>query len=127
MSSTPSDEDAKIVTLARMARTRAHAPHTGVGEGAALRDVDGRTYAAATVEHTDPALTTGALRGALSAAVSSGARRFEAAAVVRSGEPAARAEELRLLAEFGAGVPILLADESGTVRDTVVVPEPGSA
>ena len=36
-------EDAKIVTLARAARSRAHAPHTGVAEGAAVRDTDGRT------------------------------------------------------------------------------------
>ena len=43
-------EDDKIVVLARGARLRAHAPHTGLAEGAAVRDTDGRTYAAATVE-----------------------------------------------------------------------------
>ena len=37
-----SPEDAKIVTLARGARLRAHVPHTGVAEGAAVRDTDGR-------------------------------------------------------------------------------------
>ena len=30
------EEDAKIVTLARGARLRAHVPHTGVAEGAAV-------------------------------------------------------------------------------------------
>ena len=34
-------EDAKILTLARVARQRAYAPHTGVAEGAAVRDTDG--------------------------------------------------------------------------------------
>jgi len=49
MSATPDGalpaEDAKLVTLARGARGRAAA-----AEGAAVRDEDGRTYAAATVE-----------------------------------------------------------------------------
>ena len=39
-----SPEDAKIVTLARSARAR-----TRAAEGAAVRDLDGRTYAGATV------------------------------------------------------------------------------
>ena len=38
-------EDAKLVTLARSARGR-----TGAPEGAAVRDTDGRTYVAATVD-----------------------------------------------------------------------------
>jgi hypothetical protein len=38
----PSAEDAKLVTLARATRARARAD-----EGAAVRDLDGRTYAAA--------------------------------------------------------------------------------
>lgn len=111
-----SAEDAKIVTLARNARLRAHAPHTGVGEGAAVRDTDGRTYAAATVENTDPALTTSALRAAVAAAASSGARTFEAAAVVADGH--LREADLAVLREFGSGVPVLLAGPDGMVRQT---------
>ncbi|MDP9407473.1 MAG: cytidine deaminase [Actinomycetota bacterium] len=123
MSDTLDGEDAKIVVLARTARLRAHAPHTGTAEGAALRDTDGRTYAAATVEHSDPALTTSALRGALSAAASSGARRFEAAALVTGDEGAPSDDDRRLLAEFaGAGLPVLVADAKGQVRETVTVP-----
>jgi cytidine deaminase len=107
-------EDAKIVTLARSARLRAHAPHTGVAEGAAVRDVDGRTYAAATVENADPALTTSALRGAVSAAASSGARAFEAAAVV--GGSLLSEADVAVLREFGVGVPLLLAGDDGAVH-----------
>ena len=110
-------EDAKIVTLARGARSRAHTPDTGVAEGAAVRDTDGRTYSAATVENADPGLTTTALRGAVAAAASSGARAFEAAAVV--GGLLVSEADVAVLREFGVGVPLLLADADGTVRHSV--------
>jgi cytidine deaminase len=109
-------EDAKIVALARSARLRAYAPHTGITEGAAIRDTDGRTYAAATVENADPALTVSALRAAVAAAASSGARTFEAAALVTDAD-AVDLRDLAFLAEFGATVPILLAGADGTVKD----------
>lgn len=68
-------EDAKLVTLARAARGRIAAP-----EGAAVRDSDGRTYAAASV--TLPSITITALQLAVASAAASGATRLEAAAVV---------------------------------------------
>ncbi|MFC7342158.1 cytidine deaminase [Saccharopolyspora griseoalba] len=68
-------EDAKIVTLARSARAR-----NGAAEGAAVRDTDGRTYAATTVDL--PSLRLTALQAAVAAAVSSGAEGLEASAVV---------------------------------------------
>ncbi|MGF7233829.1 MAG: cytidine deaminase [Frankia sp.] len=120
-----SPEDAKIVTLARSARLRAHTPRAGLAaaEGAAVRDTDGRTYAAATVENGDPALTTSALRAAVAAAASSGARSFEAAAVVSEALPVADGipvvADLAVLAEFGSGVPVLLAGPDGVVRERV--------
>src|SRR4030081_2244562 len=70
-------EDAKIVTLARSARAR-----TGAAEGSAVRDTDGRTYAACTVAL--PSLRLTALQAAVAAAVASGAEGLEAAAVVTS-------------------------------------------
>jgi cytidine deaminase len=109
-------EDGKILTLARGARLRAHAPHTGVAEGAAVRDIDGRTYAAATVENQDPGLTTSALRGAVAAAASSGARQFEAAAVVTEG--LVSDSDLAVLREFGVGTPLLIAGPDGSLRET---------
>lgn len=108
-------EDVKIVTLARGARLRAHAPHTGRREGAAVRDTDGRTYAAATVENADPALTTSALRGAVAAAASSGIRTFEAAALVT--EDAVAPADLAVLREFGTGVPVHVAGPDGVLRE----------
>ena len=110
-----SDEDAKLLTLARGARLRAYAPYSGVKAGAAVRDVDGRTYVAATVENALPALTTTALRGAVVAAASSGARAFEGAALVSDGEPSE--DDLTVLREFGTGVVLLVAGPDGVVRD----------
>ncbi len=110
-------EDAKLLTLARGARLRAHVPHTGVAEGAAVRDGDGRTYAGATVENADPGLTTSALRAAVVAAASSGARTFEAAVVV--GGSLVSEADVAVLREFGVGVPLLLAGDDGGVHHTV--------
>ncbi len=73
-------EDAKIVTLARAARAR-----TNAAEGAAVRDTDGRTYAAVTVAL--PSLRLSALEVAVAMAVSSGAPGLEAAAVVTDDAP----------------------------------------
>jgi len=113
-------EDAKLVVLARSARLRAYTPHGELAEGAAVRDTDGRTYAAATVGHARPELVTSALRAAVVAAAASGARRFEAAAVVTE-NAAPAADDLAVLAEFGAGVPVYLAGPDGVPRNRTVV------
>jgi hypothetical protein len=68
-------EDAKLVVLARAAMARAEA-----GSGAAVRDVDGRTYAAAPVDLSTLKLT--GLQAAVAAAASSGATGLEAAVLV---------------------------------------------
>jgi cytidine deaminase len=73
--STLDAEDAKLVTLARAARAR-----IGAIEGAAVRDQDGRTYAAATVSL--PSLSLTALQLAVASAVAAGATTVEAVAVV---------------------------------------------
>ncbi|WP_072688381.1 cytidine deaminase [Rhodococcus marinonascens] len=70
-----SAEDAKLVVLARGAFGR-----TGSGQGAAIRDLDGRTYSAGAVALKLLSLT--ALQATISAAVSSGAEGFEAAVVI---------------------------------------------
>jgi len=117
---TPLDpEDVKIIVLARTARLRAYVPHTGWAEGAAVRDTDGRTYAAATMEHAQDRLTVSALRGALSAAVSSGARRLEAAAVAREPGRPVCSDDLAALAELGADVPLLVAGPDGVLLETM--------
>lgn len=102
-------EDAKLVTLARASRAR-----SGSSEGAAVRDLDGRSYAAATVSL--PSLQLSALRLATAMAVSSGARGLEAAAVVSDGEGPGRDDLAAVRDLAGAGVPVLCADASGALR-----------
>ena len=87
-----SAEDAKLVTLARATRAR-----TGAAEGAAVRDLDGRTYAGATVWL--PSLNISALGVCLAMAVSSGSRGLEAVVVL--GGPGSLADaDAAALADF---------------------------
>lgn len=101
-------EDAKLVTLARSARVR-----TGAAEGAAVRDLDGRTYLAGTVAL--PSLSLTALQAAVAAAVSSGAAGLEAAVVVSESASVDEASRAAV-ADLSADAPVLLADPSGTLR-----------
>ena len=108
--STPSTlvaEDLKLVTLARAARARIAAI-----EGAAVRDEDGRTYAAATVDL--PSLRLTAAQAAVAAAVASGARALEALAVV-GGAVDLDAASAAAAADLHTPV-IILAAADGTVR-----------
>jgi hypothetical protein len=68
-------EDAELVELARAAMAGAEA-----GSAAAVRDVDGRTHAAAPVALSTLGLT--ALQAAVAAAVSSGAKGLRSAVLV---------------------------------------------
>lgn len=72
-----SEEDAKLVALAKQARGRIQAK-----EGAAVRDDTGRSYSGATVELPSTAFT--ALQLAVAQAVAAGARDIEAAVVITS-------------------------------------------
>lgn len=109
-------QDAKIVTLARSSRAR-----TQAAEGAAVRDTDGRTYAAATVDL--PSLRLTALQAAVAAAVSSGAPGLEAAAVVTTADAVDDAS-LAAVHDLTPTAPVLRADASGTVLDVVHTLEP---
>ena len=95
-----SPEDAKLLTLARATRAR-----TRAAEGAAVRDLDGRTYAAATVALES--LHVSAVGVAVSMAISSGSRGLEAVVLLTDGELSDG--DRAAVAEFsGAGVPILV-------------------
>ncbi|WP_439382204.1 cytidine deaminase [Amycolatopsis lexingtonensis] len=100
-------EDRKLVTLARSSRARVQA-----AEGAAIRDTDGRTYAAGTVDQPSFKLT--ALQAAVAAALSSGAEGIEAAAVVTA-EGLLKEASVHAVRDIAAHAPIILADPSGEV------------
>ena len=104
-------EDSKLVTLARSALGRALVT-TLPPAGAAVRDDMGRTYAAATVE-VDGATVT-ALQLAVASAISSGARSFEAAAVV-SADTEPDVEGIKALNAFGEVATVIRALPDGTI------------
>ncbi len=99
-------EDAKIITLARSARARNRTP-----EGAAVRDATGRTYAAVTVAL--PSLKLSALDAAVATAVSSGADRLEAAAIVSEAAELSEAD-IAAARDLNVGA-VFLAAPDGTV------------
>ena len=108
MSSDLSAEDRKLVTLARATRARA-----GAAEGAAVRDLDGRTYAAATVAL--PSLEVSAVGVCVAMAIASGSRGLEAVVVLSEGAGVAEAD-LAIVRDFaGVDVPVLAGDPLGTV------------
>ncbi|MFC5926930.1 cytidine deaminase [Micromonospora vulcania] len=106
-----SAEDGKLVVLARGARGRVAAV-----EGAAVRDQDGRTYAAASVAL--PSLTLTALQLAVASAVAAGASRLEAAAVVTEASTLDGAGHAAVR-DLAADAPIHVAAPDGTVLGTV--------
>lgn len=101
-----SAEDAKLVTLARATRARASA-----AEGAAVRDLDGRTYAAASVSL--PHLELSALEVCVAMAISSASTGLEAAVVLTDAELV----DLAAASDFaGADVPVLVGDATGVIH-----------
>src|ERR1700683_4670127 len=103
-------EDLKIITLARSSRARVAA-----SEGAAVRDETGRTYTAAAVAL--PSLRLSALRLAVAMAVSSGARKLEAAALVSDAglDPG----DIAVVRDLGPDAKIFHAAPDGTLRETL--------
>ncbi|WP_067697280.1 cytidine deaminase [Nocardia jejuensis] len=102
-------EDGKLLVLARGAMGR-----TGGNGGAAVRDTDGRTYAAGEVGLAALELT--ALQAAVAAAISSGAEGFEAAVVVagRFSDPGVSA-----VREVSHSARIVFADAKGAVFEVL--------
>ncbi|MEO8776030.1 MAG: cytidine deaminase [Candidatus Nanopelagicales bacterium] len=106
-----SDEDAKLLVLARGARAR-----IGAAEGAAVRDGTGRTYSGATVALRT--LGISALALAVAQAAAGGATALEAAVVVTASDDVGAADLAAVRGLAGAGVPVHLAGPDAVVRLT---------
>ena len=105
-------EDNKLVVLARATRARA-----GAVEGAALRDLDGRTYAGATVDL--PSLRVSAVGVVVSMALASGAKGAEAVVVLTEHDLAPA--DLDVVREFaGTGVVVHRGTHAGALETTTV-------
>jgi hypothetical protein len=104
-----SAEDKKLVTLARATRSRIQA-----AEGAAVRDTDGRTYAAATVDL--PSLRLSAVQAVVAMAVASGSTGVDACVVLGEGGALAEADAA-VLGDFagGSGVLVHTGDARGAI------------
>lgn len=106
-----SPEDRKLVTLARATRAR-----TQAAEGAAVRDGDGRTYAAATVDL--PSLRLSAAQVCVAMAVASGSTALEAAVVLGDATVLADLDRAVLRDLGGTEVVVHLGDPTGAVRSS---------
>ena len=110
-----SAEDKKLVTLARATRAR-----IGAAEGAAVRDSDGRTYAAATVDL--PSLRLTAVQACVAMAVASGSAAIDALVIL--GESGVLADADRaVLGDFAGarGVVAHVGDPRGAIATTVTI------
>lgn len=103
-------EDLKLLTLARAARAR-----LGADAAAAVRDLDGRTYAATPVSL--PSLQLSALQVAVATALSSGATGFEAAVVVSApdGDAEVDAAGCAAVADVTSAAPVYAGHADGTL------------
>lgn len=107
-----STEDQKLVILARATRARIQA-----AQGAAVRDADGRTYAAANVDL--PSLSLSALQVCVAMAVASGSRGLAAAVLLADADPLADADRAAVTEFGGAGVVVHLGDARGAIVTSV--------
>jgi cytidine deaminase len=113
---------AALVSAARAARRRAHAPYSGFRVGAAVL-AGGAVHAGANVENASYGLTLCAERVAVGAAVASGARAIDAVAVASgTTEPTPPCGAcLQTLAEFaGPSLPVLLVGAGGRRVETTL-------
>lgn len=104
------DENKNLVHLANEARRNAYVPYSHYKVGAALRTKSGKVFTGVNVENAAYPVTLCAERVAIFKAVSEGEREFEELAVVtdNGGSPCGSCRQV--MAEFGLGMRVLIAD-----------------
>ncbi|HHS97868.1 MAG TPA: cytidine deaminase [Chloroflexi bacterium] len=113
-------DPAVLIEAARAAREQAYAPYSRYRVGAAVLGKSGAIYTGCNVENAVYPLGLCAERVAIAKAVSEGEREFVALAVVteNGGTPCGACRQT--LREFGEEIVVLIADTSGTYRETTV-------
>ena len=107
-----------LFAAARAAAERAHAPYSGLRVGAAIEAASGAVYPGVNVENASYRLATCAEQTALARAVTEGERSFTRIAVARAdGAPIVPCGACRqTLAEFGAGLVVVMDEGAGVVE-----------
>jgi cytidine deaminase len=109
----------ELVEKARAARVSAYAPYSHYSVGAAIRTTDGTVYTGANVENASYPVGLCAERVALFSAVAAGERKFQAVAVVTAEGASPCGACRQALVEFGRGIEVILADDTGMIRQVV--------
>jgi cytidine deaminase len=111
----------RLVKAAAEARQLAYAPYSNYRVGAALLDKEGRIYTGVNVENAAYPTSICAERSAVFSAVSSGARQFNAIAVVTSNAGTPCGSCRQVLSEFGLDILVLVADEQAEIVQSLTV------
>ena len=115
------EEKQTLIALANEARRRAYAPYSNYQVGAVLRTKSGRLFTGCNVENAAYPSSMCAERVAIHKAVSEGEREFEVivVATTNGGSPCGGCRQV--MAEFGLGTLVLIADGEGRlVQETTV-------
>ena len=103
-----SDEDLKLLQLAKDAMKRSYSPYSSFPVGAALHSTDGRVFLGCNIENASFGLTNCAERTALFKAVSEGATSFDVIAVAAEKKAWPCGACRQVLNEFAPQIRILI-------------------
>lgn len=120
----PEDVRKQLVAAAVAARANAYAPFSHYYVGAAILDDRGKIFSGVNVENSSYGLTICAERTAAGAAITDGAKQFEAVAVATPGAASPCGACRQFLYEFGPDALVLLIDsDKGEVTNSLRLSE----
>lgn len=101
----------KMIELAQSAMKNSYSPYSHFKVGACLKTVNGKYFVGTNIENSSYGASICAERSAISCAISSGEKNFEAIAIVSSGDnfcpPCGICRQV--LSEFGDNIKVVLA------------------
>ncbi len=103
-----------LVDRAKKVAQAAYAPYSKAAQGAALLTADGKMYQGANMECAAYGGAVCAETAALTAAISEGARKFQAIAIHPSDYPCGTSRQM--LAEFGIDLDVVIEDADGKLK-----------